>query len=283
MSDRPPATNVDSPTQELGESPFVGLLGDQSACCAALYAHPAVSWLLGDELHPGGEAATRRALELIELGSEDRLLDVASGAGTSARLAASEIGCTVTGVDYGAAAVDAAQSAAETAGLCDRVGFVVGDAARLPFADGTFDAVLCECSLSTFPDQERALGEIARVLRPGGRLALSDVVVDRDRLPDALGGVLGQIACVGGARSQRGYEELLAAAGFRLIGAEGRDEDAAALAERVHDRLRGARLLGFDAPGGAAIEIGDAIALADAAVGAIADRSLGYVILAAAR
>jgi arsenite methyltransferase len=276
--------------------------GDPKACCAAIYEHPVVRWLLGGDLHPGGEAATRRALDLLGRGPGDRLLDVASGAGTSALLAAREFGCVVAGVDYGEESVRSAQRAADAAGLCDRVGFVVGDAESLPFADGEFDAVLCECSLCTFPDQRRAVAEMRRVLRPGGRLALSDAVVDRPRLPNELDGVLATIACVGGARSREGYEELLADAGLRLIATESRDDDAAALAERVHDRLRGARLLGLDSAYGAAagraadfprqvgemrtsspLAIEEAIELVAAARGAIADGALGYAIFVAER
>jgi arsenite methyltransferase len=73
--------------------------------CAATYANPAVRWLLGGELHPGGEMLTRRAFELIRLGADDRLLDVGSGDGATVRLAAREYGCPATGVEYGAGAV----------------------------------------------------------------------------------------------------------------------------------------------------------------------------------
>jgi arsenite methyltransferase len=253
------------------------------ACCAAVYQHPAVRWLLGGELHPGGEATTRRALELIGSGPGDRLLDVASGTGASALLAAREFGCVVAGVEYGEDAVRGAQEAAEAAGLYDRVGFMVGDAEALPFAGGEFDAVLCECSLCLFRDQRRAVAEMRRVLRPGGRLVLSDVVVDRPRLPDELDGPLAAIACVGEALSIRGYESLLSEAGLRLIATESRNEDAEALAERVHDRLRGARLLGLDRVGGSPLAIEEAIELVRAARRAIADGALGYAILAASR
>jgi SAM-dependent methyltransferase len=255
--------------------------GNAKACCAALYEHPAVRWLLGDELHPGGEATTRRALELSDAGPGERLLDVASGTGASAILAAREFGCLVAGVDYGAEAVRGAQRAADAAGLCDQVGFIVGDAEALPFADGEFDAVLCECSLSSFPDKPRALAEIRRVLRPRGRLALSDVVVDRQRLPHELHSALAAIACIGEALSSRGYEELLAEAGLRPVAVESRDEDAAALAERVEDRLRGARLLGLDRASGSPMAAADAIALTAAARQAISDGALGYTIFAA--
>ncbi|MGH2984159.1 MAG: methyltransferase domain-containing protein [Solirubrobacterales bacterium] len=257
--------------------------GDTKGCCSALYEHPAVRWLLGDELHPGGEATTRRALELVGVGAGERLLDVASGTGASAILAARELGCVVAGVDYGAEAVRGAQRTADAAGLCDQVGFIVGDAESLPYTDGAFDAVLCECSLSSFPDKPRAIAEIRRVLRPGGRLALSDVVVDRDRLPEELGGALAAVACIGEALSRQGYEDLLAGAGLRPIAVEARDEDAAALAERVGDRLRGARLLGLDRASGSPVAAADAIGLVEAARRAIADSALGYAIFAASR
>jgi arsenite methyltransferase len=257
--------------------------GDAKACCAALYEHPAVRWLLGDELHPGGAATTRRALNLIGVGAEDRLLDVASGTGSSALLAAREIGCEVVGMDYSERAVVAANAAAHEKDPAQSVGFVRGDAEALPLPDASFDAVLCECSLSSFPDKNRALAEIRRVLEVDGRLALSDVVVDRARLPEALDGPLAAFACVGEALSVRGYEKLLAAAGLRLTAIESRDEDAAALAERIEDRLRGARLLGLDRASGSPIATVDAIAIVAAARRAIADGSLGYAIFAATR
>jgi arsenite methyltransferase len=258
-------------------------VGDAKACCAALYEHPAVRWLLGDELHPGGEATTRRALELIAVGAGERLLDVASGAGGSAILAAREFGCLVAGVDYGAEAVRGAQRTADAAGFCDQVGFVVGDAEALPYPDGEFDAVLCECSLCTFPDKVQAIAEMRRVLRPGGRLAISDVMVDSERLPAELIGPLATIACVGAALSRQGYEELLAGAGLRPIAFESRAEDAAALAQRVEDRLRGARLLGLDRLSGSPITAETGIELAATARRAISDGVLGYAIFAASR
>ena len=242
-----------------------------------------MQWLLGGELHPGGEAGTRRALELIDVRPGMRLLDVASGTGTSALVAAREYGCMVVGAEYGESAVLVARRAAAAAGLGDRVRFVTGDAELLPFEDGRFDAVLCECSLCTFEDKPAALREIRRVLRPGGRLALCDVVADRPRLPVELDGALATVACIGGALSVNGYGDLIAAADLCLTGIERRDDDAAALAERVHDRLRGARILGFDSPVSTPIGIDEAVALVAAARYAIAQGALGYAIFTAER
>ena len=250
-------------------------------CCASVYEHPAVRWLLGDELHPGGEATTRRALELVGVRPGDRLLDVACGHGTSALLAARELGCRVVGLEYGQRAIDAASDAARAAGLHARVSFRHGDAEALPFESASFDAVLCECALCTFPDKPRAAHELRRVLRPGGRLALSDVVVEHSRLSAELRGPLAVLACVGAALSRSGYERLLAEAGLPVLVVEPRDGDAALLARRVHDRLRGARLLGVERVAGAPLATSDAIDLLARAREAIRDGTLGYAIFIA--
>lgn len=251
------------------------------ACCASAYAHPAVRWLLGDELHPGGVATTRQALELIDLGPSDHLLDIAAGAGDSALLAARERGTRVTGLDYSVTAVDGAIAAAAEQGLADRVDFIHGDAESLPFPDASFDALLCECSLCTFPDKATAVTEMRRVLRPGGRAAIADVVVDRGRLPSELLGGMAAIACVGDALDRDGYEQLLADADLRVFAVESRDREAEALAERVEERLRGARMLGSPNPLGSAPGAANAIDLVRTARRAIAEGALGYAIFAA--
>jgi arsenite methyltransferase len=272
------------PAAGLEPLPSLADLGSEvvrKQCCASVYEHPAVRWLLGDELHPGGEATTRRALELAGVRPGDRLLDVASGRGTSALLAARQLGCRVVGLEYGERAVHEATAAARTAGLQDRVCFRRGDAEALPFESETFDAVLCECSLCTFPDKARAARELRRVLRPGGRLALSDVVVEHSELSADLRGPLAVLACVGAALPQSGYERLLADAGLSVRTVESRNDDAALLARRVHDRLRGARLLGVERMAGAPLATADAIELVARAREAIRAGTLGYAIFIA--
>jgi arsenite methyltransferase len=251
------------------------------ACCASVYEHPAVRWLLGGELHPGGDATTRRALELIALGPGDRLLDVASGSGASALLAARDFGARVTGIDYGEQAVLGAAAAAQAEGLEQSANFIHGDAEALPVPDQSFDAVLCECSLCTFPDKPSAVAEMRRVLRPAGRVAISDVVIDPSRLPEELLVPFAAIACVGSALSREGYQELLDEAGLEVFAVEARDEDTARFAERIEERLRGARLLGVDRIAGPPFGIEKAIELTGLARGAIEDGALGYTIFAA--
>jgi len=260
----------------------VQLAADEiKACCASAYEHPAVRWLLDGELHPGGESVTRRALEMIRLGPGDRLLDVASGSGASALLAAGEFEANVTGIDYGEHAVRGAKAAAREQRLERHVTFEHGDSEALAFPEDSFDAVLCECSLCTFPDQERAVAEMRRVLRPGGCVAISDVVIDPEQLPTELLGPIATIACVGSALTPGGYVELLAGAGLEVFAVEDRDAEAACFAERIEERLRGARLLGLDGIAGSPIGIDEAVALAGLARRAIADGALGYSIFAA--
>jgi len=211
----------------------------------------------------------------------DRLLDVASGSGTSALLAAREFEASVTGIDYGERAVAGATAAAKEEPLQRQVTFAQGDAEALAFPEDSFDAVLCECSLCTFPNQERAVAEIARVLRPGGRGAIADVVIDAERLPRELLGPMATIACVGSALTAEGYVELLAGAGLRVFAVEDRAADAASLVERIEERLRAARLLGLGGVAGSPIGVDEAIALAGVASRAIADGALGYSIFAA--
>ncbi len=279
MSPLPTAADLD--TSALAEVAAGLEAGDLKGCCATVYEQPAVRWLLGGELHPGGEDLTRRMLDLAAVGRSQRVLDVASGAGTTALLAARERGCEVVGIDYGPAAVAGARAEAEAAGAAESVSFVEGDAERLPFADASFDVAICECALCTFADKRASVAEIRRVLRPGGRLALSDVIADHSRLPEGLRGALATIACVGSALTEDGYRELLERSGFELEVVEPAGGEVGRMAERVQTRLRGARLLGLD--GLIPLEGGlpTAIALAGEARSAAAEGALGYAIFIA--
>jgi arsenite methyltransferase len=251
------------------------------SCCAATYEEPAVRWLLGGELHPGGEETTRRALRRIMLRPGERLLDVASGSGASALLAAREFGASVTGVDYGERAVLGATAGARTERLDLRVRFARGDAEDLALPDDSFDAVLCECSLCTFPNKRRAVAEMARVLRPGGRVAIADVVVDPARLPWELLGPIASVACVGSALDRCGYEDLLIGAGLEVFAVEDRAADAARFAERIEERLRGARLLGLARFAGSPFGVDEALDLVRLAQRSIEEGAIGYSIFAA--
>jgi hypothetical protein len=122
-----------------------------------------------------------------------------------------------------------------------------------------------------------------RVLRPGGRVAIADVVADHERLPASLHGPLAAAACVGGALCRDDLMRLLASTGFGLLAIRSCSEEAAEIAERVRDRLRGARILGAGRIAGVAPAIEESIKMAVAAREAIAEGALDYAIFAAAR
>lgn len=207
------------------------------ACCADLYAQDWVRLLLGDSFHPGGQALTRRLGTLLRLGPDDHVLDVASGPGASALELARTFGCRVTGVDYSAEQVARANAAALAVGIAERVTFAQGDAEGLLFPAGSFDALLCECAFCTFPDKGIAASEFYRVLRPGGRLGMSDIALDQAKLPAALQGLLGVVACLADARPAAEYVELLATAGFRDFQREDHAGALLALVQQIDARL----------------------------------------------
>ena len=186
------------------------------SCCAGFYELPVVSLLLGDNLHPGGPALTRKLAEAATIGSKTEVLDVACGRGESARVLVAHHGCPVVGVDYSSANVARARELTRNVGLGERARFVAGDAEHLPFQNGSFDVVISECSLCTFPDLERSLAEVRRVLRSGGRVGISDVVLNAP-VPEPLLDIIGHVLCITGARSTHGYRRKLQAAGFTTI------------------------------------------------------------------
>lgn len=257
--------------------PLPTAAGDVKACCAELYESDAARWLLGDELHPGGELSTLRLAELAGVAAGQRVVDVAAGPGVTARLLAERLGAEVVGVELSAATV--ARARRETPAAGPR--FVEGDAEALPLADGGFDVALSECSLCTFPDKPRAVAEMARVLRPGGRIAIADVTADARALPEPLRTAAAAVACVADARTETEYVALLEAAGCELIERERRDGDLLAMIDRVEARLRVARML--VPPGQQRDRVLEGIELVRLARTEAERGRLGYVLLVAVR
>jgi arsenite methyltransferase len=144
-------------------------------CCARLYESDFARFLLGESFHPGGLKLTGQMGRMIGLNPASRVLDVACGKGTTAVFLAKEFGCGVVGIDYGEHNVAAARSLAQAEHLDARVRFDRSDAETLLLSDHSFDAVVCECAFCTFPDKAAAAMEFFRVLRPGGRVGLSEL------------------------------------------------------------------------------------------------------------
>lgn len=211
--------------------------GAAKACCAAAYGSDAATLLLGSSYHPGGAELTRRLAQTLELGPHSAVLDVASGRGTTALQLAREHGCSVRGIDLGARQVGQATAAATQEGLGHLAAFSVADAERLPFAEGSFDAVVCECALCTFPDKARAVEEFARVLGPDGRVGITDVTVWSGRLPASLADMASWIACIADARSPEDYEGLLTRAGLEVERVEDHSQALLRMLDQIDARL----------------------------------------------
>jgi SAM-dependent methyltransferase len=150
---------------------------------------------------------------LAALRPGETVADLGSGAGIDCLLAARRVGPTgrVIGIDMTDEMIARAQENAARAGL-GNVEFHQGEIEALPLPDASVDVVLSNCVLALVPDKARAFREIARVLRPGGRLAISDIVLERP-LPPALRGHAGA-ECLGGALPRAEYLQLIQAAGL---------------------------------------------------------------------
>jgi arsenite methyltransferase len=248
---------------------------------ATFYQGDAVRELLGDVFHPGGLALTRHLGEVIGLSQGDHVLDVVCGRGISAVHLAERFGCHVTGLDYGARNIVAAHALAEERGVSILTTFRQGDAEELPFDDETFDAVISECSFCTFPDKAQAAAEMARVLRPGGQLGLTDVTASGPQ-PDDVQTLLSWIACTAGAGTAEGYVETLKGAGFTDFTVEDQRDALLDLVTDIRRKLLGAEIavgLGKLDLGEADLEEGKRLARHGAEL--IEEGTVGYTLITA--
>lgn len=249
------------------------------SCCAAAYGVDLVGLFLGDSYHPGGVDLTRRLADLMTLDAGQRLLDVGAGIGATALLLVAERAVEVVGVDLGSSQVAKATARAAAAGLGHRARFELGDAERLAFDDGAFDAVMCECAFCTFPDKATAAAELARVVRSGGRIGISDVWLDPDRLDPELAGLAGRIACLADARPIAELCGLLERAGLRVEIVERHDDALLSTIDQVATRLRALRLV--DLPALRPFNLRRGVELARRAADVVRCGDAGYVLLRA--
>lgn len=158
---------------------------------------------------------------LAELKPGETVLDLGSGGGIDVLLSARRVG--PTGKAYGLDMTDEMLALARDnqckAGV-HNVEFLKGDIEHMPLPDNSVDVIISNCVINLSPDKDSVLKEAFRVLRPGGRFAVSDVVVRGQVPPELRRSIESWIGCVAGALEESEYQAKLAAAGFEEIGVE---------------------------------------------------------------
>ena len=157
-------------------------------------------------------------LGFLALQAGETVLDLGSGPGLDAFLAARKVGESgrVIGVDMTPAMLERARKSAVRHGL-PQVEFREGRLEKLPVVDASVDAVTSNCVINLVPDKAAVFAEIARVLKPGGRIVISDIVLD-GALPKSLEkDIYAYVGCISGAAQRRDYFGQLTAAGLEGI------------------------------------------------------------------
>ena len=210
-----------------------------STCC-----DPVSSNLYGaDELTGIPEKAFRASLGcgnptfLTQLKPGETVLDLGSGGGIDVLLSAKRVGPTgkVFGLDMTDEMLELARENQRASGV-ENVEFLKGEIENVPLPDGIADVVISNCVINLSADKGRVLKEAFRVLKPGGRFAVSDIVITRD-VPDAIRNDIEMwTGCIAGALHIDEYRRLLSEAGFTAIDIE---------QTRVHEIADGAVISAF--------------------------------------
>ena len=155
---------------------------------------------------------------LAQLNTGEVVLDLGSGGGIDVLLSAKRVG--PTGKAYGLDMTDEMLALANEnkrkAGF-ENVEFLKGEIEHIPLPDNSVDVVISNCVINLSADKDRVLRESFRVLKPGGRFAVSDVVTRGEMLPEIRKNVLLWVGCVAGALEENEYRTKLASAGFETI------------------------------------------------------------------
>ena len=159
---------------------------------------------------------------LAELKPGEVVLDLGSGGGIDVLLSAKRVG--PTGKAYGLDMTDEMLALArenQRSAQLTNVEFLKGEIEHIPLPDNSVDVVISNCVINLSADKDRVVAEAFRVLKPGGRLAVSDIVVRGDSVPDAVRRSMELwVGCIAGALEESSYREKLTRAGFERIDVE---------------------------------------------------------------
>ena len=177
---------------------------------------------------------------LAGLQTGETVIDLGSGGGIDCFLAARRVGPggRVIGVDMTPEMIDRARAAARKGGF-QNVEFRLGEIENLPVADGTVDAVISNCVINLSPHKGRVFQEAFRALKPGGRLLVSDIVLNGELPPQVRENVELWAGCVAGAMLEQEYLQLIREAGFSEVSVVSRKSAAGLLDAEQLAALRG--------------------------------------------
>jgi len=217
--------------QKYGEAARRVLSGAKAGCgCGTSCGPDPITSNLYDETQAAGVPAEAllaslgcgNPTALAELKAGEIVLDLGSGGGIDVLLSAKRVG--PAGKAYGLDMTDgmlalAGENQAKS-GLTN-VEFLRGEIEHIPLPDNSVDVIISNCVINLSADKDRVIAEAFRVLKPGGRFAVSDVVVRGDDIPvDVRRSLELWVGCVAGALEERSYREKLARAGFESIDVE---------------------------------------------------------------
>ena len=158
---------------------------------------------------------------LAQLNPGETVLDLGSGGGIDVLLSARRVG--PSGKAYGLDMTDEMLALANENKLkagVENVEFLKGEIEHIPLPDNSVDVIISNCVINLSTDKDKVLREAFRVLKPGGRFAVSDVVTRGEILPEIRQSVLAWVGCIAGALEENDYRGKLAAAGFEQIEVE---------------------------------------------------------------
>jgi arsenite methyltransferase len=204
----------------------------EDSCCCPSAAPPGAEFAERQDLYTPEDLASVPELaaklsrgcgnpvSFADLRAGEVVVDLGCGAGIDVIFAARRIapGGRVVGVDFAQPMIERARQAVAEAGLTDLVEFVVGDFAESYLPDDFADAVISNCVINLCPDKDSVYREAFRILKPGGRLAISDVDYSQKPAHEVKSRFEATWAgCVGGAMEERAYFDLIRQAGFEEI------------------------------------------------------------------
>jgi ubiquinone/menaquinone biosynthesis C-methylase UbiE len=187
-----------------------------------------------DQDHYGGLAANDRLAREAMISSGSLVADFCAGLGGTARYFAHQFGAEVTGIELTPARVQGGNELTRLVGLQDRVRILEGNVHAVPLPDGCVDAVVSQEAFCHVPDRAKAIGEAFRVLRPGGRLAMTDWIRHGD-LADDERELLWEGMAIQPLETLGSYRQVAERAGFRVLSGE---DLTAEWAPILRERLR---------------------------------------------